>query len=135
MSQGICQLIMLLILVKTSCHKIILYYSYKNTWHGGLGDFFVINFPDIRHVHHTDPTQRAGIVTIGQHFIKARLVNEMVTRRYLRRYTGGVDILLTHGAVGPGDFLHTFVCTLQMIGQAHVTQVAVEVITTATHLQ
>ena len=61
-------------------------------------------------------------------------VNEVVTRRYLRRYPGGVYILLTHRAVGPGDLLHTLVCTLEVIGLAHVTQVAVEVITASTHL-
>ena len=60
-------------------YKLKLNYFLKGiTWHGSLGDFFVVNFPDIRHVHHAHPAQGAGVVTVRQHLVEAGLVNEMV---------------------------------------------------------
>ena len=52
--------------------------------HRGLGDLFVVNLPDVSHVHHADPAQRAGIVTIGDHLVEASFVYEVITRRDLR---------------------------------------------------
>ena len=58
----------------------------------------------------------------------------MVTWWDLGWYPGGVDVFLTHWTVGSGDPLHTLVSSLQMIGQAHVTSVTVEIVATATNL-
>jgi len=57
----------------------------------------------------------------------------MVTGWDLGWYPGGVDVFLTHWTVGSGDPLHTLVSSLQMIGQAHVTSVTVEIVATSTN--
>ena len=40
-------------------------------------------FPDISHVHHTDPAQGAGVVPVRQHLVEACFVDEVVTWRDL----------------------------------------------------
>jgi len=42
---------------------------------------------------------------------------------------------LTNRTVAAGDFLHTFVSVLKMVGEAHVAPVAMEVVTPSAHLQ
>ncbi len=42
---------------------------------------------------------------------------------------------LAHRAVAAGDFLHTFVSALEMVGEAHVAPVTVEVVAPPAHLQ
>jgi len=54
----------------------------------------------------------------------------MIAGRNLTRYSGRVDVLLADRAVGPGHTLHTFVFSFQVVGEAHVTTVTVEVVTT-----
>ena len=63
------------------------------------------------------------------------LVDEMIAGRNLTRYSGRVDVLLADRAVGPGHTLHTFVFSFQVVGEAHVTTVTVEVVTTTSDLK
>ena len=63
------------------------------------------------------------------------LVNEMIAGRNLTRYSGRVDVLLADWAVGPGHPLHTLVFTFQVVGEAHVAAVAVEVVTATSNLE
>ncbi len=41
---------------------------------------------------------------------------------------------LAHRAVAAGDFLHTFVSALEVVGEAHVAPVTVEVVAPPAHL-
>ena len=120
-------------------------------WHGSVINLPVIDLPDVCHVHHAGPAHRAGVVAIAHHLIKACLVDQMVAGWDLRWYPWGVYVLHAHWAVGAGHSLHTLVCSLQtvvvchdnqdddifylqMIGQTHVTAVAVEIVTATSNL-
>ena len=46
-----------------------------------------------------------------------------------------MNVFLADWAVGPGHFLHTLVCVLEVVGQAHVTLVTVEILGAATNLK
>ena len=46
--------------------------------HWSLGDLFVVDLPDVSHVHHADPADRAGVVTVGHHLVKTSLVDEVI---------------------------------------------------------
>ena len=60
-------------------------------------------------------------------------VKALTAACYLARYAGGVDVLLADRAVGPAHPLHALVRPLQVVGQAHVAPVAVEVVLPATN--
>ena len=46
-----------------------------------------------------------------------------------------MNVFLTDWTVGPGHFLHTFMGVLEVVGQAHVALVAVEIFAPATNLK
>ena len=46
-----------------------------------------------------------------------------------------MDVFLTDWTVGPRHFLHTLVGVLEVVGETHVTLVAVEVVALASHLK
>ena len=46
-----------------------------------------------------------------------------------------MDVFLADWTVGPGHFLHTFVGVLQVVRQAHVALVAVEILAPTTNLK
>ena len=48
---------------------------------------------------------------------------------------GGVDVFLADWTVGPRHFLHALVGVLEVVGETHVTLVAVEVVALASHLR
>ena len=61
------------------------------------------------------------------------LMDEVVAGGYLGGNPAGVYVLLADGAVRPGHLLHALVVALQVVGQAHVAPVAVEVVLPAPH--
>ena len=46
-----------------------------------------------------------------------------------------MNVFLADWTVGPGHFLHTFVGVLEVVGQAHVALVAVEVLAPPANLK
>ena len=46
-----------------------------------------------------------------------------------------MNVFLADWTVGPGHFLHTFMGILEVVGQAHVALVAVEIFAPATNLK
>ena len=46
-----------------------------------------------------------------------------------------MNVLLTHGTVGPGHFLNALVGILKVVWQTHVTPVAVEIVTPSSNLK
>ena len=46
-----------------------------------------------------------------------------------------MNVFLADWTVGPGHFLHTFMCVLEVVGQTHVTLVTVEILAAATNLK
>ena len=81
--------------------------------HRGLGDLLVVHAPDIRHVHHAHAAHWARELAVADHVVKASFVDEVIAGRDLGGDAGGVDVLLTHWAVGARHPLNTLVRALQ----------------------